>query len=81
VVHARAVADDPLRDRPRARRDLPHGLSFTAVITFEPAGRSTKYAVTAMHPSAEGAKRHADMGFRDGWGAALEQLVAMLAKG
>lgn len=59
----------------------PHGLTFTAVITFEPEGAGTRYTVTCMHPSAEAAKRHADMGFHQGWGAALEQLVELLAKG
>jgi uncharacterized protein YndB with AHSA1/START domain len=65
----------------RPNADLPHGLSFTAVITFEPLGAGTRYAVTAMHPSAEAARRHADMGFHQGWGAALDQLVELLARG
>lgn len=59
----------------------PHGLSFTAVLTFEPLGTGTRYTVTAMHPSAEAARRHADMGFHEGWGAALDQLVELLEGG
>ena len=55
-----------------------HGLSFTAVVSLEPRGGGTRYTVTAMHPSAEAARRHADMGFHAGWGAALEQLVALV---
>jgi len=65
----------------RPNGSLPHGLSFTAVITFEPEGAGTRYTVTAMHPGAEAAKRHADMGFHEGWGAALEQLVELVSKG
>jgi uncharacterized protein YndB with AHSA1/START domain len=64
----------------RPNGNLPHGLSLTAVITFEPEGAGTRYTVTAMHPSAEAAKRHADMGFQEGWGAALEQLVELVSK-
>jgi hypothetical protein len=28
-----------------------------------------------MHQDPDGAKAHSDMGFHDGWGAALDQLV------
>jgi len=52
--------------------DLP----FTAVISIEPSGAGTRYTATAMHLDLEGARRHADMGFHEGWGAALDQLVA-----
>jgi hypothetical protein len=34
-----------------------------------------------MHPSDEEARRHAEMGFDDWWGAALEQFIELLAKG
>jgi hypothetical protein len=30
----------------------------------------------AMHGDEAGCKKHADMGFHDGWGKALDQLVA-----
>jgi uncharacterized protein YndB with AHSA1/START domain len=55
-------------------------ITFTAVITLEPKGNGTRYLVHALHPTAEGAKAHADMGFVDGWGKALDQLVAYAAK-
>lgn len=54
--------------------DLP----FTAVIAMEPAGAGTRYVATAIHPDAERADRHREMGFFDGWGAALDQLVALV---
>lgn len=50
--------------------------AFTAVITIEPHGRGTKYSALAMHADAAGADKHATMGFHEGWGAALDQLVA-----
>ncbi len=49
---------------------------FTAVLTLTPSGSGTRYHVHAMHPSAEGRKQHEEMGFADGWGKALDQLVA-----
>jgi len=64
----------------RPNGNLPHGLDFTAVITFEPEGAGTRSTVTAMHPDAAGAQRHDEMGFHDGWGAALEQLVDLVSK-
>lgn len=54
-----------------ADADLP----FTAIVTIEPDGSGTRYTAVAMHGSAETRKTHEDMGFADGWGAALDQLV------
>jgi uncharacterized protein YndB with AHSA1/START domain len=48
---------------------------FTALITLEPQGAGTRYRAIAMHQDAAGAARHVAMGFHDGWGAALDQLV------
>jgi uncharacterized protein YndB with AHSA1/START domain len=33
-----------------------------------------------MHRDEEGRKRHEDMGFHEGWGKALDQLVAYTKK-
>ncbi|MPZ20765.1 MAG: polyketide cyclase [Luteitalea sp.] len=52
--------------------------SFTAVITLAPHGNGgTKYTALAMHGDEEDRRRHDEMGFQDGWGKALEQLVAL----
>lgn len=48
---------------------------LTAIIVLEPHGQGTKYTAIALHRDEAGCKQHADMGFYDGWGAALEQLV------
>lgn len=53
-------------------------LVFTAVIALEPHGEGTKYTATVIHGDPESCKRHEAMGFRQGWGTALDQLVAML---
>jgi uncharacterized protein YndB with AHSA1/START domain len=50
---------------------------FTAVILLEPHGAGTKYTAIAIHGDEEDTKRHASMGFHDGWGKALDQLVAL----
>lgn len=51
-------------------------LAMTAIILLEAQGTKTKYTAIALHGDPESRKRHADMGFHDGWGKALEQLVA-----
>lgn len=50
---------------------------FTAVLTLTAEGRGTKYSALAMHKSEEERKAHEAMGFHDGWGTALDQLVAL----
>ena len=55
--------------------DLP----FTGRIEIEPAeGGGTRYRAIAMHADEADARRHEQMGFHDGWGAALDQLVALM---
>ena len=47
------------------------------MITLEPHGSGTKYTALAIHADEEGSAKHAEMGFHRGWGAALDQLVAL----
>jgi uncharacterized protein YndB with AHSA1/START domain len=47
---------------------------------MEPHGKGTKYSALAMHGDEADAKKHAQMGFHDGWGKALDQLVAYVKK-
>ena len=37
----------------------------------------TRYTATACHWDEASAKRHADMGFADGWGVCADQLAAL----
>jgi uncharacterized protein YndB with AHSA1/START domain len=55
-------------------------LVFTAVITMKKQGKGTKYSALAIHRNEDDAQKHAKMGFHDGWGKALDQLVALAKK-
>jgi uncharacterized protein YndB with AHSA1/START domain len=52
------------------------GFPFTAELTFEPVDGGTRYTARVLHASAAARDEHESMGFVDGWGAALDQLVA-----
>jgi len=56
-------------------------LSFTAIITLQPEGSGTRYTATAIHKAPDDRKRHEEMGFHEGWGTALDQLVAYVKEG
>jgi uncharacterized protein YndB with AHSA1/START domain len=53
---------------------------FTAIILLEPQGNGTKYTAIAIHRDEEVRKKHDEMGFQQGWGKALDQLVAAVKK-
>ena len=53
---------------------------FTAVIALESHDKGTKYTALVMHSDEAGRKKHADMGFHEGWGKALDQLVAYMKR-
>jgi uncharacterized protein YndB with AHSA1/START domain len=61
------------------------GFMFTATIALEDhvsgTGIGTKYTATVKHADEAGCARHAAMGFEAGWGAALDQMVAMIQAG
>ena len=50
---------------------------MTAMLLLEPHGTGTKYRARVLHADEEGARKHAAMGFQEGWGKALDQLVEM----
>ena len=50
------------------------GLSFAAILTFDPEGSGTRYRAVARHRSRQDADSHRKMGFHEGWGAATAQL-------
>jgi len=54
-----------------------HALAFTAVISMAAEGTGTRYTAHVMHADPDTCRRHGEMGFADGWGAALDQLVAV----
>jgi uncharacterized protein YndB with AHSA1/START domain len=49
---------------------------FTATVLLEPHGKGTKYTAMAIHGAESVRNAHDKMGFHDGWGKALDQLVA-----
>ncbi|MGH9031410.1 MAG: SRPBCC family protein [Acidimicrobiia bacterium] len=59
-------------------RPQPSELPFTAVIELQPSGSGgTRYRAIAIHQDPAGRASHEEMGFAEGWGAALDQLVAL----
>lgn len=48
---------------------------FTAVLTLEPSGKGTRYVATAIHRDEAGRNKHEEMGFHQGWGTVVDQLV------
>jgi uncharacterized protein YndB with AHSA1/START domain len=50
---------------------------FTAVISLESHGNGTKYSALVMYADATSCKKDENMGFREGWGAALDQLITL----
>lgn len=54
---------------------------MTAIITFEDAGSGrTKYTARALHWTSADRAEHEKMGFHEGWGQCLDQLVALVKK-
>ena len=43
-----------------------------------PTASGTRYTAAVMHAEPAAAAKHAEMGFFDGWGAALDQLVELV---
>lgn len=76
LVFTSAMIDD---FRPVAPTNGAGDLAFTARIEMQEApGGSTHYRAIAMHATEAACSQHAEMGFADGWGAALDQLVALM---
>ncbi len=61
--------------------DASVDFKFTAMIELADHAGGTRYTATVMHADEAGTKQHAAMGFEQGWGAALDQLVAMIKQG
>jgi uncharacterized protein YndB with AHSA1/START domain len=49
---------------------------FTAALLLEPTATGTRYTAIAIHGNEETRKQHEEMGFHDGWGTVVDQLVA-----
>lgn len=51
---------------------------MTAIVEILPEGKGTRYRATALHKDEETKKKHEEMGFHHGWGAAIDQMVALI---
>ena len=49
---------------------------FNASLALALEGTGTRYTATALHRDEAGRKQHEEMGFHEGWGKALDQLIA-----
>jgi uncharacterized protein YndB with AHSA1/START domain len=77
VPNRKLVWTDALEAGFRPTRAPAHlGFRFTAAILLEPNGKGTKYTAIAMHSDEASRAKHDAMGFQDGWGTVLDQLVA-----
>ena len=54
---------------------------FTAVIELAKNGNGTRYKAIAIHGNDEARKKHEEMGFHDGWGTVLKQMVEYIKAG
>ncbi len=61
--------------RPIVQHVSGSGLLFTAAIMLEHYPHGTKYTAVAMHKDLNDRKIHEEMGFHEGWGKALDQLI------
>jgi uncharacterized protein YndB with AHSA1/START domain len=52
---------------------------MTGVLTFEPEHGKTRYTARVFHWTEADKQQHEQMGFRDGWGKATDQLELLLA--
>ncbi len=67
--------------RPAAKDPLPGVKGFTAILELTPQGNATVYKATVLHPDEASAKNHDEMGFIEGWGTCLTQMVEYIQAG
>ena len=51
---------------------------FTAFLSLEPRGSGTLYTAIAMHRDEATRQKHEEMGFHEGWGQVLDQMIAYI---
>jgi uncharacterized protein YndB with AHSA1/START domain len=60
-------------------RPQPSPMPFTAILELRPNGSGgCQYRAIAVHQDPEGRKQHGEMGFHEGWGTVVDQLVEHL---
>lgn len=56
---------------------MPSGPFMIGIWSIEPEGDGTRYTAVSRHWNEADCKRHAEMGFTEGWGACADQLVEL----
>jgi uncharacterized protein YndB with AHSA1/START domain len=64
------------RPEPLPTGDACGAFHITASLIFTPCGKGTRYVARVLHADEAGRKSHEELGFHDGRGRALDQLVA-----
>lgn len=60
-------------------RPVTSPMPFTAVLELEPtADGGTRYRAVAIHQEAAGKEQHEAMGFHEGWGQVIDQMVELM---
>ncbi|MFA6268067.1 MAG: SRPBCC family protein [Pseudolabrys sp.] len=54
---------------------------FTAYLLLDGNGSRTRYTAIALHGTEEARDKHEKMGFHDGWGTVVTQMVAFIKAG
>jgi uncharacterized protein YndB with AHSA1/START domain len=78
LVWTSTVVDDfrPAVPQVSTGGDSP-SFAFTCELCFSPTPTGSRYVARAMHATIEDRATHEAMQFHEGWGAALDQLVAL----
>ena len=63
-----------------AKTDSTVEFLFTAMIELKTLVNGTQYTATVIHADEAGCKQHTEMGFHEGWGKALDQLLELARK-
>ena len=82
VENKRLVFTDALLPgfRPAAKPESGAGLMFTAFVLLEAYEGGTKFRAIAKHKDEIDRMKHTDMGFHQGWGIALDQLIKEVSR-
>jgi uncharacterized protein YndB with AHSA1/START domain len=56
------------------------GMLFTAYIVLEEHPEGTFYRAIAKHKDEFDCQKHAEMGFHEGWGIVLDQLIHSISR-
>jgi uncharacterized protein YndB with AHSA1/START domain len=54
---------------------------FTAILELAKNGNGTRYKAIAIHGNDEARKKHEEMGFHEGWGTVVSQMVEYIKAG